>query len=472
MTPAKCPNPSCPFLFDPSQVPPGAVIACPRCGLRFTLGPSAPQYGAPAPPLPADDFGLGLTDERPNLDDMPTEEGPRSRRRGSSHAAEPPRRHQPGGSGAGKLIVYSVIAVLLVCGAIVGSLYLMSRNKTRDLGESRKTEVVLDRFHLGYTPPGENWVADDELKRMFKATVVAMESRDPAGWIIVDAKPMAYTPTEAELHDMVRATLLPNFGDLKDHLDEEPATLSGVPGKRYTFESLYRHPRSGEDVKGEVYAVGFQSTAYFVYSFAPEKRVGDVAQTFVDFRAGIRLIPQAGKADQVGYKKVFRTNRGGYTLTATESLWKELANAASQDENADLWLTGTVRVAGGGIRPDPATVIVFALEKGGNPKAAAEEYLKKSIVFDRPGFPLSLTELTDDLTGDDPPAGPPDPTAAVSRYEVRYENGGSDSRKYVAVAAFETDTKLFVAVGYCVLKQRKSWEKRLVQIVGSLAPGS
>ena len=93
MTPAKCPNPSCPFLFDPSQVPPGAVIACPQCGLRFTLAPppppSQPLFGPAAPPpAPADD--LGFHEERPNLDDVPTEERllPRRRRRAEVPAGE------------------------------------------------------------------------------------------------------------------------------------------------------------------------------------------------------------------------------------------------------------------------------------------------------------------------------------------------------------------------------------------------
>ena len=37
-TTLKCPNPSCPYLFDPSTVPAGVVLACPRCTMRFTLG--------------------------------------------------------------------------------------------------------------------------------------------------------------------------------------------------------------------------------------------------------------------------------------------------------------------------------------------------------------------------------------------------------------------------------------------------
>src|SRR5262245_40659518 len=43
MSALKCPNPSCPYLFDPTTVPPGVVLACPRCGMRFTLGPPVPQ---------------------------------------------------------------------------------------------------------------------------------------------------------------------------------------------------------------------------------------------------------------------------------------------------------------------------------------------------------------------------------------------------------------------------------------------
>jgi len=469
MTPAKCPNPSCPFLFDPSQVPPGAVIACPQCGLRFTLAPppppSQPPFGPAAPPPPpADD--LGFHEERPNLDDVPTEERPLPRRRrGAEEPASEPDRHPKAGSGAGKLIAFSVIGVLVVCGVIAGVLFLKSRNQGREETTRRSAEVVLDRFHLAYTPPGENWVADDALKVKFKATVVALRSQEPAGWIVVDAKPMAYTPTAAELTEIVRA-VLESTGELKGRLDEEPATLGGAAGRRYTYESLMN---SGEEVKGEVYAVGVQKTAYFVYSFAPEKKVGDVAQAFVDFRAAVRLVATAAKGDPAGFRKVFRSKRGGYAVTATESLWRELGDPGSQDEKADLLLRGTIPLAGGGVSPDPATFLVLLLDKGGDPKAAAAGYLAKTL-FDLPDNPPQVTELADEYQGDDPPAGPPQPTAAVTRYEVRYANGSADSRKFVAVGTMDAGKQLVVAVGYSVLRQRKSWEKRLVQIVGSLAP--
>src|SRR5205807_9038038 len=53
----KCPNPSCPYLFDPTGVPAGVVLACPRCGMRFTVGPAVtaptPSPVAPPPAAPA-----------------------------------------------------------------------------------------------------------------------------------------------------------------------------------------------------------------------------------------------------------------------------------------------------------------------------------------------------------------------------------------------------------------------------------
>jgi hypothetical protein len=46
----KCPNPGCPYIFDPSQVPVGVVLSCPRCAMQFTLGPPQPPTGPAVPP--------------------------------------------------------------------------------------------------------------------------------------------------------------------------------------------------------------------------------------------------------------------------------------------------------------------------------------------------------------------------------------------------------------------------------------
>src|SRR6476619_1618125 len=98
----KCPNPSCRFLFDPSLVPPGAVLTCPRCGLRFTLG----QSPAAVPPTPT------------NPEPAPTP------------AAAPPEpvRKRSGGMGGTVLALVGVSAVaLLAVGAVVLAVMLRPR---------------------------------------------------------------------------------------------------------------------------------------------------------------------------------------------------------------------------------------------------------------------------------------------------------------------------------------------------------
>lgn len=471
MTPAKCPNPVCPFLFDPSQVPPGAVIGCPRCGMQFTLGPMPPApmplYASAPPAPPADD--LGLVEERPAADDTPTEDRPKPRRRRNGSPADDrekggPRRPATG-SGAGKLILYSVLGVLVVCGMIAGVLFLKARNRQRDGGGGdARREVVFDRYQIAYTPPDGTWEADDELKRSFKATVLAVASKEPAGWIVVDARPMKYDPTAVELHDMVRRTLAANIDGLREELEEQDATLAGTAGKRYLFEGMYLSARVV--VKGEVHAVAHAKTAYLVYAFAPEKTVEELNPAFAGFRAALRFLGRPTPKGNAGYRQVYRSKLGTYTVTAADPVWREQNDPGSRD-GADLALSGLIGAAGGS-NPNTAEVLVFVLDKSGDAAATARKQLEE-VVYMRPGFPLTLKEVTDDYQGDDPPSGPPKPSAPLSRYEVRYENGDASARKFIAVSTLDSGKKVVVAVGECNLRQRKTWEKRLVQVVGSLA---
>lgn len=466
MTPAKCPNPACPFLFDPSQVPPGAVIACPRCGMQFTLGPTPPPppmplYGS-APP--ADD--LGLFEDRPNTDDLPTEDRPRRRGKDDRDGRRAPddrnrdRPHRPAaGSGAGKLILYSVLGVLVVCGMIAGVLFLKARNQQRDRGQAGdKKELVFDKYKMAFVPPDGTWEPDDELKRAFKVNVTAMVSREPAGWIAVEARAMQYDATGPELHDMARQALAANIDELRDELPTEDATLGGVAGKRFTFEGLYLSARV--TVKGEVYAVSRGKIAYLVYAFGADQRVGELNDAFTAFRSGIRFLGAGTPAGTAGYRKSFRSKVGTYTVTAADPLWRELSDPASRD--ADLGLVGLLGPANVS-NPNTAEVLVFVRDKGADLRAHL------TAQFDLPGNKPALTDITGDYQGDDLPSGPPNPTATISRFEVRYPNDTSSSRKFVVAATLDAGKTTVVAVGECPLRQRKSWEKRLVQLVGSLA---
>src|SRR5436305_13565696 len=92
----KCPNPSCPYVFDPSQVPVGVVLSCPRCAMQFTLGPPAPlappsttaavppnQAPAQFPQTEAEFQGIGATIGTAAPPQQRTQSSPRQDRAGA-----------------------------------------------------------------------------------------------------------------------------------------------------------------------------------------------------------------------------------------------------------------------------------------------------------------------------------------------------------------------------------------------------
>src|SRR5262245_34136792 len=106
----KCPNPSCPYVFDPSQVPVGVVLSCPRCAMQFTLGPPAPTAPVStaaalppnAPPLTATDRAAGT-----QVATQPRPAQPRER-----YPEEPPGRR----SNKAQMFILAGIAAVLMAG--------------------------------------------------------------------------------------------------------------------------------------------------------------------------------------------------------------------------------------------------------------------------------------------------------------------------------------------------------------------
>src|SRR5262245_37977579 len=120
MPPLKCPNPTCNFLFDPSMVPTGAVLQCPRCRKRFSLAQSAP------PP----EFLAVKSD------------GPAPRGRGLTSYLLP------------------VMAVMVVVGGVLAAV-MLSGGKTHPRGTG---DIRSDTLNFSFTPPGSPWQPDEDVK--------------------------------------------------------------------------------------------------------------------------------------------------------------------------------------------------------------------------------------------------------------------------------------------------------------------
>jgi hypothetical protein len=125
MAALKCPNPTCPFLFDPTQVPPGAILTCPRCGMRFTLGPTAFQPPAlPQPPVAAR--------ADPVIDDQPIFDEDTPATPSAAHANPSKTRGSATKRGRGSSGLLALAGVVMLFVVIVSAVILTSLLKRGD----------------------------------------------------------------------------------------------------------------------------------------------------------------------------------------------------------------------------------------------------------------------------------------------------------------------------------------------------
>jgi hypothetical protein len=157
MAPLKCPSPTCSFLFDPSKVPTGAMLECPRCRTRFSLADSVP------PPTP---------DPTP----APAEKPPKGR----------------------GLVWYllPVFAVMVAVGGITAVVLIWGGKAS----PNNSREITSESLNFAFTPPGPPWEADEEYKANRLGVNVAVYRRTaPDAWVALAARVFGdRTPRRAE----------------------------------------------------------------------------------------------------------------------------------------------------------------------------------------------------------------------------------------------------------------------------------
>src|SRR5688572_24944463 len=168
----KCPNPSCPFQFDATLVPPGAVIACPQCRLQFQLPQAAAAPAAPPPPA-------GPEVLEPN--DEPERGG---RRRGRGRDREEPvvvsRRNEPKKGSAAAVIALLVVGLAFLCGGGgVGGAFLLGWFKTGRTSDT--SPYTYPEYALSYAGPGEGWTQDDDTRSFMKVKLACFKHDSPEG---------------------------------------------------------------------------------------------------------------------------------------------------------------------------------------------------------------------------------------------------------------------------------------------------
>ncbi len=468
--PLKCPNPVCPFLFDPAQVPPGAVIACPRCGLRFNLGPTPPVYpgyAAPAaPPEPVSEFSADLFAS--SADGSVEVAGKRAASQQSSVNADEALPRSKGKYGSLKSILVAVGIVGLLGAVGLGFVFLSLYKKANLTREESDTEIKYPDLNLQFKKPGSElgWTKHDSTRNDFKAALFGYVKGDenaPGAWIVGDAKRLDHAAGPADLRERATELLNGRFDNVTEADDARDDQLCGRAATRFLFRASDK--KTGENIVVEIHALANKAIGIWVFSWALERDFAGLAGDFQNIRSGLQIAEASDINSEVSVSaKPYRSKSGLFTVKDQDGLWAKKEPPASIDTDGTLWLHGTPKV-GGKSKTSTAELVVVEIDPSGDPKEQATELVKKSL----PAGESVIEELTGEPTGD-PPAGELNPGFPVTRLKVRYKNAVGSVNKLLVYASVESGKKLIVAYAYCELKDRPYWEQRLMQIVGSLTP--
>lgn len=447
MSALKCPNPSCPYLFDPSGVPAGVVLTCPRCGMRFTLGP--PPGGRAPAPQPAANLDFGAPD--------------------GEIARAPTRRdaRAVGGSGTRTTIALVVVSLALLAGVGATVYFRMFHTPARSDRDDGAAE--LREYNLTFEPPGPGWVRDDDRRARLgppylllyrKGDATQPGDADPC-WALGARDYSTREPRPVEVRDGLIQPLTALFADLSVQ-DVDGASWLGRPATAITFHG--RQKRDGSKVVGQGYAAGHKGFGYWAVGWAAE---ADAAAAFPEFdalREKARLLgTRDGWSPKEAAARAFAGRKLRYEVVDRDGVWAEPdpddRKPADVDPDADLLLVAREKRKGRDF-VDEATFVVLVVDGAGgdDPLAAGRKVVddKRAAEVKEAGGKPAFTDL------------PPDGAApGVVRFRSLVSDGRGQSRLHV-VAAVPVGDKLAVAHGWCPWADRLSFEDRLIRLASSL----
>ena len=443
MNALKCPNSACPYLFDPSGVPAGVVLTCPRCGMRFTLGPP-PAGGSPPPPaVPSADLDFGAPGEIAR-----------------------PRREAPtaaGGSGARTTIALVVVGVALLLG-VGATIYFRLARPDRRTDPGGAGGTVLPDLGLAVDPPGDGWVADDDLRaKLGPPFVLAYRKGDPAAPAESDpclafaAKDyVGREPRPAELRDGLTRPLGAVLEDISP-TDLPGQTWLGRPAAAVEFRA--RLKGDGPTVAGQAVAVGHKGVGYWAVGWAAEADAAGLAPAMAAARGKARLLDGREKwAPKEAAVRVFAGRKAAYELADTEGVWAE-SDVPDPDPLADLVLVSKERQKGRDIAAEGTAVVLVLDNLADEPTAVARKAVEAHRVAElaNPARAITFTELPDT-----PESVPP-----VVRLQSKVADDKNQTRLH-AVSAVRVGDRVVVVNAWCYWSDKGALEDRLVRLAASL----
>ena len=457
----KCPNSSCPYLFDPSRVPEGVVLTCPRCGMRFTLGQPAPVAPAVAPapqspnPTIASGFdGLAAPAIEPGPDGSP-------QRRSFSAAGE----SSPLQTG---IIAFICFVMLAGVGVMI---YFSIVHKPNPVGG--ETGQRLHAHNLSFEVPGSPWALDDDTRaKLGPPMILAFKRTEPDAFMAIGAKDFeSREPRPSELRSAIDHLMEHNFEDItRTNIPE--ATFLGQPtASAFSFRATLKDSR----VAGLAFATSYKGIGYWSISWAGERDAEEQSATFEAIRDKLKL--EKSRENWTPKDHPVRTFGGHavrYQVLDGEDIWKEPdakdRPATGEDPRGDLLLAARVKQKGADFFEEATLVTVLLDPDGSDPLAQARKYVEErcssEVKAANEKFVAKFIERSGAPEGD-PPSNPVDTPAPVVRLQMTVQ-GASSSSKLVVISAIKVGDRVVVVHAYCAWTEKEMFEAKLMQIAGSL----
>jgi hypothetical protein len=484
----KCPNPSCPYAFDPSQVPVGVVLSCPRCGMQFTLGPPAPApAAAAAPSYPSTPAGYppgyGAPAAPPaELPNAELEEvGRKAVEERDPDAPLPGRR-----TNKAQVFILAGIAAVLMAGTVLAIVFKLMHKPEDETGDGL-TKIPDINLAIGAFPP--EWKHDDTKKNEFGSPYVRSYRREGTeAYMVLGAyepgKNVKRMPLPSELYRNLRKPLhkyfkIASFDESLPLQDTKWLDQPIAPGHGFTFRG-----QSQDDLgwKGEACAVAYKGFAYFWISWCGEADFDKLQPEFAAMRGKFKFIDKREEWKSAGVLSTdYKGDKVPYTisdatLSETEQTWKEVRAdeypaLKKIDPDLDRRLRLSITPEGDRkARPDVGELSVFILDGNADPLQAARKYVEDRETARIRAAGIDMPPTFKELT--DPPAGDPiqtdvPSTTPVVRLLSEVPNSKSSNRLIVA-SGLKVGDKIVVVECWCEAVRRGIFETKFIQIASSL----
>lgn len=536
-----CPNPACTHVFTPGELKGATQVKCPRCGtlFKFRTSPGGSAEAGAKPGQPNRPMAPSVSPARPPLakpvgpnprtipvapPSAPLANAPPSGRSGPPRramdnpfadeplAGGPPvelppeaplppegdpfaeeslavdddgrplvRTRRPQKKSGGRALIFSLLALVMVAGAVGGYFLLRDRflpgggesDPRREIqGKVKNLRNAEEKAFVLRLPLKDTWTAAPALKSGLKAQI-ALEKTNPDIWLAVLARDYGTRkPRDAELVKEAIDRLEGNFGETLE-LGANPVgrEVLGEPARCVEFKG-----QTGVVVwRGEVWTFTHHGLGYWIFAGAPTlQQAQEALIDLVDTQKALAFADERrGWSEQPPKLESFAAEKLPLSLKAQEGVWEKLPNAQDVDEKGELALYG--RYLGERDKKDNsknAEILVLALDKQADLKTSlkfAWTYLEEKRKEQVQNFNLAPVLAEDGETKEMKEDGVEGKVGNADGWIVDLRGSvGDEPRRFIQLAVVHADNQAVAIVCECAWGNRQIWRQDFRDLLATM----